>query len=81
MGNTWWWAGSYGVTPPVEVVVGAVDRSLSGHRLAASQPDIGSNPTHILPFHSLKAKEACTEGTTEVTPTEPSNQLNRRLTA
>ena len=48
-------------------VVGGVDRSLSGHRLAASQPDIGSDPTHILPFHSLKAKEACTEGTAVVT--------------
>ncbi len=37
-------------------LLGGADRSLSGHRLAASQPDIGSDPTHILPFHSLKAK-------------------------
>jgi hypothetical protein len=43
-------------------LLGGADRSLSGHRLAASQPDIGSDPTHILPFHSLKAKEACTNG-------------------
>ena len=43
-------------------------------RLAASQPDIGSGPTHILPFHSLKAKEACTEGTTEVT--QPSRVIS-----
>jgi hypothetical protein len=28
--------------------VGGVDRSLLGHRLAASQPDIGSDPTHVL---------------------------------
>ncbi len=47
----------------------------------ASQPDIGSDPTHILPFHSLKEKEACTEGDDGGDPTEPDYQLNRFPTA
>jgi hypothetical protein len=38
MGHTVWWAGSYEVTPPDEVVVGGVDRSLSGQRYVACQP-------------------------------------------
>ena len=32
MGHTWWWAGSYLVTPPVEGWAGGVDRSLLRHR-------------------------------------------------
>ena len=28
VGHTWWWAGSYEVTPPARVSVGGVDRSL-----------------------------------------------------
>ena len=38
MGHTLWWAGSYEVTPPAVNRWGGVDRSLSGHRLAVSQP-------------------------------------------
>ncbi len=61
--------------------MGGVDRSLSRHRLAASQPDIGSDPTHILPFHSLRAKGRHAPTGRRSDPTELEHQLKRCSTA